>query len=300
MPIVLTGIVLAGLFFIFSETFGSDFLNQWQENEIYAKEYEHIEELQEQFEADKITEAQLEKKISQLAENFPSDDISALLYDENQTLLHREGIYQEDEILRSMLKNPEQYTLVVNKVLLNRFNVGRFRILLINQNYHMNLEEKILDSKHTILFVALITILCVILFVIMTNYILARFIFRPINEGLNALLSGVQQIRDGNLGWRTEYQSEDEFRPVVNSLNEMAERLETLVNEQEKNSENRKELIAGISHDLRTPLTAVKAYVEGLEKGVATTPAMRNKYLQTLTKKTDELTHLVDQLFLFS
>lgn len=300
MPIVLTGIVLAGLFFIFSETFGSDFLNQWQENEIYAKEYEHIEELQEQFEADKITEAQLEKKISQLAENFPSEDISALLYDEDQTLLQREGTYQEDEIVRSMLKNPEQYTLVVNKVLLNRFNVGRFRILLINQNYHMNLEEKILDSKHTIFFVALITILCVILFVIMTNYILARFIFRPINEGLNALLSGVQQIRDGNLGWRTEYQSEDEFRPVVNSLNEMAERLETLVNEQEKNSENRKELIAGISHDLRTPLTAVKAYVEGLEKGVATTPAMRNKYLQTLTKKTDELTHLVDQLFLFS
>lgn len=250
MPIVLTGIVLAGLFFIFSETFGSDFLNQWQENEIYAKEYEHIEELQEQFEADKITEAQLEKKISQLAENFPSEDISALLYDEDQTLLQREGTYQEDEIVRSMLKNPEQYTLVVNKVLLNRFNVGRFRILLINQNYHMNLEEKILDSKHTILFVALITILSVILFVIMTNYILARFIFRPINEGLNALLSGVQQIRDGNLGWRTEYQSEDEFRPVVNSLNEMAERLETLVNEQEKNSENRKELIAGISHDL--------------------------------------------------
>lgn len=40
--------------------------------------------------------------------------------------------------------------------------------------------------------------------------------------------------------------------------------------------------------------------MEGLEKGVATTPAMRNKYLQTLTKKTNELTHLVDQLFLFS
>jgi signal transduction histidine kinase len=130
--------------------------------------------------------------------------------------------------------------------------------------------------------------------------VLARFIFLPINEGLNTLLYGVEQIRDGHLSWRTTYQANDEFRPVVTSLNEMAERLEMMVTEQEKTSENRKELIAGISHDLRTPLTAIKAYVEGLDKGIATTPAMKNKYLQIITQKTDDLTRLVDQLFLFS
>lgn len=300
MPIVLTGIVLGGLFFIFSETFGSDFFHQWKENEIYAKEYEHIEELQEDFETKKPTEAQLTAEINRLAKKHPSDYISVLLYDENQKLLQTKGPYQADKIVQGMLANPEQHTIVVNKVLLNRFDIDHFRILLINQNYHMNLEEKILDNKHTILFVALLTVICVILFVIVTNYILARFIFRPINDALNCLLNGVQQIRDGNLSWRTEYQGNDEFRPVVNSLNEMAERLETMVTEQEKNNENRKELIAGISHDLRTPLTAIKAYVEGLEKGVATTAAMKNKYLQTISKKTNELTHLVDQLFLFS
>jgi len=300
MPIVLTGIVLGGLFFIFSETFGRDFVNQWRENELYTEKYDQIEAIQAAYKSKEPTEEQLKRAINRLGEKRSSDAISILLYDDEQALLQRKGAYQEDKIVRSMLENSEQQTLVVNKVLVNRIKIGRFDVLIVNQNYHMNLEEQLLDNKHMILLVALLIVVCVILFVILTNYILARFIFRPINEGLTTLLNGVQQIRDGNLSWRTDYQGKDEFRPVVNSLNEMAERLEMMVTEQEKNSENRKELIAGISHDLRTPLTAIKAYVEGLEKGVATSPAMKNKYLQTITQKTDDLTHLVDQLFLFS
>lgn len=136
--------------------------------------------------------------------------------------------------MKSMLDNPDQHTLVVNKVLMNRITIGRFQVLLVNQNYHMNLEEQLLDNKRMIFLVVLLIVVCVILFVVLTNYILSRFIFRPINDGLIVLLQGVQQIRDGNLSWRTAYQEEDEFRPVVNSLNEMAERLEILVTEQEK------------------------------------------------------------------
>lgn len=301
MPIVLTGIVLGGLFFIFSETFGSDFINQWQENELYTKEYDRIEALQKKFQVEDPTQAQLIQALDDLNKEQPASEVvSVLLYDSDRALLQRRGTYQEDSIVKSMLDNPDQHTLVVNKVLMNRITIGQFQVLLVNQNYHMNLEEQLLDNKRMIFLVVLLIVVCVILFVVLTNYILSRFIFRPINDGLTVLLQGVQQIRDGNLSWRTDYQEEEEFRPVVNSLNEMAERLEILVTEQEKNSENRKELIAGISHDLRTPLTAIKAYVEGLEKGIATTPAMKEKYLKTITKKTDELTHLVDQLFLFS
>lgn len=234
MPIVLTGIVLGGLFFIFSETFGRDFVNQWRENELYTEKYDQIEAIQAAYKSKKPTEEQLKRAINRLGEKRSSDAISILLYDDEQALLQRKGAYQEDKIVRSMLENSEQQTLVVNKVLVNRIKIGRFDVLIVNQNYHMNLEEQLLDNKHMILLVALLIVVCVILFVILTNYILARFIFRPINEGLTTLLNGVQQIRDGNLSWRTDYQGKDEFRPVVNSLNEMAERLEMMVTEQEK------------------------------------------------------------------
>ncbi|WP_270325606.1 MULTISPECIES: sensor histidine kinase [Enterococcus] len=300
MPIVLTGIVLSGLFFIFSDTFGRNFFHQWQENRIYAKEYDQIEELKTKFDAKPPTEKQMIAEVARIDRQFPRDYISVLVYSKEQKLLHRERPYQEDKIVKNMLADPQQHTLVVNNVLVNRLEVGGFHLLLINQKYHMNLEERLVDNKQKILFVIVLTLACVILFVLLTNYLLSRFIFRPINDALTVLLNGAQQIRDGNLSWRTSYHEEDEFLPVVNSFNEMAERLETMVTEQEKTTENRKELIAGISHDLRTPLTAIKAYVEGLDKGVATTPAMKDKYLRTIASKTDELTHLVEQLFLFS
>ncbi|GHV94896.1 hypothetical protein AGMMS50293_12160 [Spirochaetia bacterium] len=70
--------------------------------------------------------------------------------------------------------------------------------------------------------------------------------------------------------------------------------------EHEKYENNRRELLAGISHDLRTPLTSIKAYLEGIETGVASTPEKQHKYFSTIKSKTNDLEHIINQLFLFS
>lgn len=114
---------------------------------------------------------------------------------------------------------------------------------------------------------------------------------RSITTPLDALVHGVRQIRDGNLEYRIEYDGKDEFAQVVDDFNEMAQRLQDMVNARQKDDENRRALIAGISHDLRTPLTSIKGYVEGLEKGVANSPQMRREYLDTIRQKTDDLEH---------
>jgi signal transduction histidine kinase len=80
----------------------------------------------------------------------------------------------------------------------------------------------------------------------------------------------------------------------------MAARLLDSVIAGQKDEQSRRELIAGISHDLRTPLTSVKAYVEGLEKGVASTPEAHKRYIDTIRNKTDDLEHIIEMLFLFS
>ena len=80
----------------------------------------------------------------------------------------------------------------------------------------------------------------------------------------------------------------------------MARKLQMLMDAKQKGDDSRRELIAGISHDLRTPLISIKGYAEGLVKGIAATPSMQKEYLQTIADKTADLEHIVNQLFLFS
>ena len=94
--------------------------------------------------------------------------------------------------------------------------------------------------------------------------------------------------------------SGDEFDNVRNAFNEMAERLLYMVNARQLDEKNRKELIAGISHDLRTPLTSIKTYVEGIELGMAFTPQLQKEYFDTIKNKTKDIEHIINQLFMFS
>jgi signal transduction histidine kinase len=80
----------------------------------------------------------------------------------------------------------------------------------------------------------------------------------------------------------------------------MAAKLETSTAQQKKDEASRRELIAGISHDLRTPLTSIKGYIEGIETGVAATPEMQEKYLGIIKNKAADMEHIIEQLFLFS
>ena len=83
-------------------------------------------------------------------------------------------------------------------------------------------------------------------------------------------------------------------------FDEIAEYLENSVKEQEKYEESRKQMLAGISHDLRPPLTSVKAYVEGLRDGIANTEDKRQRYYRALKTRIADLEALIDNLSLFS
>lgn len=140
----------------------------------------------------------------------------------------------------------------------------------------------------------------VITVVYFTNRFLTKFVFAKVEQPLNVLTKGVHQIRDGNLDHEIIYYQEDEFKPICEDFNEMARRLKASVTEVQKNERNRKELLASISHDLRSPLTSIKAYVEGLIDGVAATPEAQREYLQIIKTKTDDINLMVSKIFLFS
>lgn len=149
--------------------------------------------------------------------------------------------------------------------------------------------------------IALIVLLLGILIsILLTNRFLTKFVFKKIEAPLDILANGVKEISDGNLDYRIDYKPKDEFTPVCEEFNEMAARLKASVELSQQHEQSRKELLAGISHDIRSPLTSIRAYVEGLLDGVAKTPEAQRKYLETIKSKSDDIDRMVAKIFLFS
>lgn len=154
--------------------------------------------------------------------------------------------------------------------------------------------------KVVIALAAIILLFGIFMSILLTNRFLTKFVFQKIERPLDMLSEGVRQIRDGNLDQRIIYETEDEFAPICSDFNEMAIRLKESVDLTQQNEQSRKELLAGISHDLRSPLTSIRAYVEGLLDGVAKTPEAQHGYLETIKNKAEDIDRMVEKLFLFS
>ena len=137
-------------------------------------------------------------------------------------------------------------------------------------------------------------------FILFTSWFLVDLIIRRLLPPLDALRKGAEKIQQGDLDIHLKHKEKDEFTPVFSAFNMMAQELSTSLKARAEEEESRKELIASMSHDIRTPLTAIKAYVEGLADGVANTEEKRQRYFAVIQKKTTELDSMVEQLFLLS
>ena len=132
-----------------------------------------------------------------------------------------------------------------------------------------------------------------------TNLYLTKHLFRHIQKPLDILVSGVKRIQEGNLDAPIGYVVPDEFKPACDAVDEMAARLKTSLEAQSR-QQQKQELIAGMSHDLKSPLTSIRAYTEGLLDGVAKDEQTQARYLQTIYAKETELETLVNRLFSFA
>lgn len=121
-------------------------------------------------------------------------------------------------------------------------------------------------------------------------------VFAPILK----LKEGVEEIAKGNYNVRVESNIQNEIGLLISSFNEMAEKLQRSEQMKIQYEENRKSLIANISHDLKTPITSIQGYIEGITDGVITEPEKVDKYLKIIYRNTVYMNKLIDDLFLFS
>ena len=202
-----------------------------------------------------------------------------------------------EDSLALALREPEGVT-VFGAMVTHSERVGDCKVVLLDAR--TRIKEESIGYHDVMRYGTILAIACALVAILLTNRFLTHFVFRSITNSLDTLADGVQQIHMGNLGYRIDYGGDDEFAAVCGDFNEMAARLEESVAARQRDEISRRELIAGISHDLRTPLTSIKAYVEGIQKGIAGTPETRDRYVATIKSKADDLEHIIDMLFLFT
>ena len=135
---------------------------------------------------------------------------------------------------------------------------------------------------------------------IFTSVSIGLWIYRSVATPLVKLRKATQNIKEGNLDFVLEVDGTDEFAELCRDFEEMRRRLKESAEEKVLLDKENKELISNISHDLKTPITAVKGYVEGIMDGVADTPEKMDRYVRTIYNKTNEMDHLINELTFYS
>jgi len=118
---------------------------------------------------------------------------------------------------------------------------------------------------------------------------------KKIIKPLDNLKKGVEQVAQGNYNVTLEYEEKNEVGSLIDSFNKMAKKLEENERLKREYEENRKALITNISHDLRTPLTSINGYVEGMIDGVIE-PGDYNKSLNIIREETIRLSRLTSEI----
>lgn len=158
-----------------------------------------------------------------------------------------------------------------------------------------------LDSLETGMRKVIIQLMIMITAVLlMVSGFTSLYIYWIFVRPLRLLQEGTERIKEGNLEEDVEILSDDEIGEVCQSFNEMRQKLKESVDDRMRYEKENRELISNISHDLKTPITAIKGYVEGIMDGVADTPEKMSRYIRTIYNKANEMDALINELSLYT
>ena len=132
------------------------------------------------------------------------------------------------------------------------------------------------------------------------SFIAMFWLYKSIVHPLNKLKTAAENIKDGNLNFSVAAETDDEIGEVCVAFEEMRLKLKGQIERNIQYEKESKELISNISHDLKTPMTAIKGYIEGIMDGVADTEEKRDRYIRTIYNKVNDMNSLIEELFLYA
>lgn len=164
-------------------------------------------------------------------------------------------------------------------------------------------EELLADwtiHKNSFILLFLVDALFCICALILVSQICTRHLANHISKPLRELETGANRIRENDLTEEITYTGDLEFETVCTTFNEMQQHILKQQERNRKYEKARTDMIAGISHDLKTPLTAVKGMIKAVLDGIAASPAQTEKFLRTAYRRTEDMDMLLNQLFYLS
>lgn len=143
-------------------------------------------------------------------------------------------------------------------------------------------------------------IIAIIVILVFTSAMLTWWIHKGVFLPIKELNVAMCKIKEGNFDYRISSDNKGEIGQLYRNYEDMRLRLKESTEEQERQEKQNRELISNISHDLKTPITAVKGYVEGIMDGVADTPEKMEKYIKTIYNKANDMDRLINELTIYS
>lgn len=136
---------------------------------------------------------------------------------------------------------------------------------------------------------------------LLVAFIMSLLAIRYLTRNLRRIETAVHRFQDGDYEARIDSDRRGEFAVVANTFNNMADQINANIHEMKSLDQLRRELIANISHDLRTPLAIIQGFVETLMMKNDTMPgAERERHLKTIFNSSERLSGLISQLFEYS
>lgn len=142
--------------------------------------------------------------------------------------------------------------------------------------------------------------IAIALILLFTSMMLTKWIQKGVFDPINKLNIALQNIKEGNLDYVLETDLQGEIGDLYSNYEDMRLRLKESMEDNYQHEKQNRELISNISHDLKTPITAIKGYVEGIMDGVADTPEKMEKYIRTVYNKANDMDRLINELTVYS
>ena len=140
-------------------------------------------------------------------------------------------------------------------------------------------------------------LILLMLFAATVSLALGYALAQALAQRVTALHQGARALAGGDLAARVEQGGDDELAALAAEFNRMAAQLAAAAADRERMETTRRELIAAISHDLRTPLASLRVMTEALADGLVEDPATTTRYLTTMRGQIGHLSSLIDDLF---
>ena len=140
----------------------------------------------------------------------------------------------------------------------------------------------------------------IIFILVLTSIVLTQWVYKGFFEPINRLNVAMQQIAEGNFEYSLTSEDTNEIGELYRNYEDMRLRLKESTEEKIQNERQNRELVSNISHDLKTPITAIKGYVEGIMDGVADTPEKMDRYIKTIYTKANDMHRLINELTYYS